>query len=187
MRLIHALVPILVVATAFTTLTLGASRQQDRFQIDPLRDMDSIHGAATVKFDPLALIAGPFAVAYSDFNPRSATVPAHSGVTFTGELSYVPRDTSGAESVGRSELVRWRDWLSYRSESQARVQCRYDSTGLYRTRHGSTNGLRTALQSPTNSERCVKIPDRKPFPVSPHRRPQLQGQLLECRYALHLI
>jgi hypothetical protein len=42
----------------------------------------------------LALIAGAFAVAYSDFNPRSATVPAYSGVTFAGELSYVPRDTT---------------------------------------------------------------------------------------------
>jgi hypothetical protein len=80
--------------TPFTTLTLGANRQQDRFQVDPLRDMDSIHATATVKFDPLALIAGTFAVAYSDFSPRSATVPAYSGVTYTGELSYVPRDTT---------------------------------------------------------------------------------------------
>jgi hypothetical protein len=80
--------------TPFTTLTLGASRQQDRFQIDPLRDMDSIHGTATVKFDPLALIAGTFAVAYSDYSPRSTTVPAYSGMTFAGELSYVPRDTT---------------------------------------------------------------------------------------------
>jgi hypothetical protein len=66
--------------TPFTTLTLGANRQQDRFQIDPLRDMDSIHGTATVKFDPLALIAGTFAVAYSDYSPRSATVPAYTVV-----------------------------------------------------------------------------------------------------------
>jgi hypothetical protein len=80
--------------TPFTTLTLGASREQDRFQIDPLRDMDSIHGTATVKLDPLALIAGTFAVGYSDFSPRSATVPAYSGVTFTGGLTYVPRDTT---------------------------------------------------------------------------------------------
>ena len=80
--------------TPFTALTLGARRQQDRFQIDPLRDMDSIHATATVRFDPLALIAGTFAVAYSDFSPRSATVPAYSGVTFTGDLSYVPRDTT---------------------------------------------------------------------------------------------
>jgi hypothetical protein len=80
--------------TSFTALTLGARRQQDRFQIDPLRDMDSIHATATVKFDPLALIAGTFTVAYSDFSPRSATVPAYSGVTFTGDLSYVPRDTT---------------------------------------------------------------------------------------------
>ena len=32
----------------------------------------------------------------------------------------------------------------------------------------------------------LKSPTESPF-LSPHRRPQLQGQLLECRYALHLI
>ena len=50
-----------------------------------------------MRFDPLALIAGAFAVAYSDFNLASATVPAYSGVTFTGELSHVPRDTDEAQ------------------------------------------------------------------------------------------
>src|SRR5262249_7655177 len=80
--------------TAFTTLSLDARRQQDRFPIDPLRDMDSMHATATVRFAPLALIGGTFAVAYSDFSPRSETVPAYSGVTFNGELAYIPRDTT---------------------------------------------------------------------------------------------
>ena len=62
----------------------------------------------------MALIAGAFAVAYSDFNPRSATVPAYSGVTFAGELSYVPRDTT-----------------RLKFGAQRGLECSYDSTDPY--------------------------------------------------------
>jgi hypothetical protein len=61
------------------------------------------------------------------------------GSSMRGDRKPDGRRSTGAESAGRSELVRWRDWLS-RSESQARVQCRHDSPGLCRP----VTGVRTA-------------------------------------------
>jgi hypothetical protein len=75
--------------TPLTTLTFGATREQDRFAVDPLRNADSTDMTVGVRFSPLAVLNGGFAVGYTRFTPQSATLPDYAGPTMKGDLAYV--------------------------------------------------------------------------------------------------
>jgi putative beta-barrel porin BBP2 len=74
--------------TPLTAVTLDVTRIQDRFEFSPLRDSNSTEIAATVKFDPFALIKGSASVGYRDFQPLQPGLPDYQGGTAAVDLSY---------------------------------------------------------------------------------------------------
>jgi len=75
--------------TPLTSLTLGAAREQDRFEFSPLRDADSTAFTVGVKLDPAALIKGSATVGYRDFKPLDGSLAGFTGTTVAADLSYV--------------------------------------------------------------------------------------------------
>jgi len=75
--------------TPLTSLIVLAGRQEDRFELDPLRDSNSTRFAVGVNFDPFALIKGSARIGYRRFEPLNATVPGYDGPTAQVDLTYV--------------------------------------------------------------------------------------------------
>jgi len=73
--------------TPLTSVSVSASRMQDRFDFSSLRNSDSNIGAVSVTFDPFALIKGGLTVGYRDFRP-SAGLASFRGLTTSMNLSY---------------------------------------------------------------------------------------------------
>jgi hypothetical protein len=74
--------------TPLTSVSLTASRTQDRFDFSSLRDSDSRAIAMNVAFDPFALIKGSATLGYRDFQPRSTGLEDYRGLTALADLSY---------------------------------------------------------------------------------------------------
>jgi hypothetical protein len=75
--------------TPLTSVTLDVSKQQDRFDFNPLRDSDSTQVTAGLKFTPDALISGSAQFGYRRFKPLAADVPGYKGGTVSVNLGYV--------------------------------------------------------------------------------------------------
>ena len=75
--------------TPLTTLSVLASRQEDRFDESPERDADSYKVMPTLKFEPPAILQGSIGVGYRHFDGRAASLPDFSGVVFDGVLTHV--------------------------------------------------------------------------------------------------
>jgi hypothetical protein len=75
--------------TPLTNFTVDISREQDRFDFDPLRDANSTQVAAGLKFDQLALLKGGVQFGFRDFAPLSPDVPSFTGLTMGTDLTYV--------------------------------------------------------------------------------------------------
>src|SRR5205814_6261872 len=52
--------------TPLTSLTVSASREEDRFEFAPVRDSNSMIYAGAITFDPYALIKGTASIGYRD-------------------------------------------------------------------------------------------------------------------------
>jgi hypothetical protein len=74
--------------TPLTSLSLDASRVQDRFDLSPLRDSDSTVVGGSIAFDPAALLKGTVRFGYRDFQSLSADVPGYQGATASVDLAY---------------------------------------------------------------------------------------------------
>ena len=74
--------------TPLTSVSLTASRVQDRFDFSSLRDSDSNTVAMSLTFDPFALIKGGVTLGYRDFHPSSAGLADYRGLTTVINLSY---------------------------------------------------------------------------------------------------
>jgi hypothetical protein len=74
--------------TPLTSVSLTASRMQDRFDFSSLRDSDSNTVAVSLAFDPFALIKGGVTLGYRDFRPSSAGLADYRGPTMAINLSY---------------------------------------------------------------------------------------------------
>lgn len=75
--------------TPLTSINLTYGREQDRFELSPLRDSDSNRYDVGVSFDPFALIKGSAQVGYRNFKPSVSDVPSYTGATALVNLSYV--------------------------------------------------------------------------------------------------
>jgi Putative beta-barrel porin 2 len=75
--------------TPLTSISFDVGRQEDRFDLSPLRDSDSTTASVEVRFDPFALIKGAARIGYRDFAPLDASVPGYQGGTLAVDLSYV--------------------------------------------------------------------------------------------------
>jgi hypothetical protein len=80
--------------TPLTSVSLGATRQSDRFEFSSLRDSDSNDLSLSVNFDPFALIKGSATFGYRDLMPASAGLPGFKGATTALNLSYTMRRMS---------------------------------------------------------------------------------------------
>ncbi len=74
--------------TPLTSITIEATRSQDRFEYTPARNADSTTLSGTVTFDPAALIKGSATVGYRDFKPSDPAVPGYDGLTASANLVY---------------------------------------------------------------------------------------------------
>jgi len=74
--------------TPLTTIAASARRERDRFERASLRDSDSTEVDMNVTFDPHALLKGGAGVGYRDFQPVDRSLPAYTGLTATGDLTY---------------------------------------------------------------------------------------------------
>ncbi len=66
--------------TPLTTLSVTATSDQDRFDLSPERDADTLRIAPTFEFDPSALLSGTVSVGYRRFTPLHDTMPAFRGL-----------------------------------------------------------------------------------------------------------
>jgi hypothetical protein len=83
--------------TPLTSFVLEAGRQQERFDLTPLRDADSSQVTVGLRFDTFALISGQAQVGFRDYNPLSLETPGYTGSVAAVNLSYV---ALGATRVG---------------------------------------------------------------------------------------
>jgi hypothetical protein len=77
-------------ASSLTTVVFDVSREQDRFELSPIRDTDSTLISGGFRFDPAALLKGSAYLGYRDFRPLSSDVPGYEGSTAAVNLSYIP-------------------------------------------------------------------------------------------------
>lgn len=74
--------------TPLTSISIEASRSQDRFEFSSLRDSNSTAISSTISFDPYALIKGSATFGYRDFEPLSPGLPSFNGAIAAVDLSY---------------------------------------------------------------------------------------------------
>jgi hypothetical protein len=73
--------------TPFTTLSVTAARERQRFDYAPIRNSESFRIAPALTFSPLGLISGNASVGYRRFNGLDPTLPDYSGVIASGGVS----------------------------------------------------------------------------------------------------
>lgn len=97
--------------TPLTTLSVTASREQDRFDLSPGRDADTLRISPALQFDPSALVSGTLSVGYRRFSPLHDTMPAFRGLVAQVMTRYT--------LLGRTrfEVLFGRD-IDYSYESQ---------------------------------------------------------------------
>jgi hypothetical protein len=120
--------------TPLTSVLVQGGRQEDRFDLDPLRDSDSTRVSAAVTFDPFALIKGSARIGYRRFEPFNPTIPAYDGPTAQVDLSYV---ALGSTKVSVQYL---RD-----------IQYSYQITQPYYVQSGGTFALTQRIAGPVDA------------------------------------
>jgi hypothetical protein len=120
--------------TPLTNLLFQVGRQEDRFELDPLRDSDSIRFSVGVNFDPFALVKGSARIGYRRFEPLNATIPGYDGPTAQVDLSYI---ALGSTKVSGQFL---RD-----------VQYSYQVTQPYYVQTGGTFSLTQRIAGPVDA------------------------------------
>jgi hypothetical protein len=80
--------------TPYTSLAMGAAREEDRFAFDHLRDSNSTTLTGVVTFDPAALVKGTATFGYRAFHPLVAGLADYNGGTFDMNLSYIAPDST---------------------------------------------------------------------------------------------
>ena len=90
--------------TPLTSITLNATRSQDRFEFSSLRDSNSTAISGTISFDPFALIKGSATFGYRDFDPLSPGVAAYKGSTAAVDVSYTLLGTTRFAATATRDL-----------------------------------------------------------------------------------
>ncbi len=91
--------------TPLTSISLTATRSQDRFQFSSLRDSNSTAAAATISFDPFALIKGSATFGYRDFEPLTPGLQNFKGATAAVNLSYTLLGTTRFSVTGTRDVA----------------------------------------------------------------------------------
>ena len=80
------------VATPLTTVVLRTIVEDDRFDVSPLRNSNSLTVTPGVEFKPYALMSGSAYVGYRRFNALDASVPDFTGLTASVGLTFIARE-----------------------------------------------------------------------------------------------
>jgi hypothetical protein len=75
-------------ATPLTTISVIASRQQDRFDAAPERDTDSFRIMPSIRMDAPAIVQGSLAVGIRRFDGQDPELPDFTGLVVQGTLSH---------------------------------------------------------------------------------------------------
>jgi len=75
--------------TPLTSFNVDLSREEDRFDYDPLRNSNSTQVTAGLRFDPRALINGSFQLGFRDFMPLAEGIAGFRGLTSAVDLTWV--------------------------------------------------------------------------------------------------
>jgi hypothetical protein len=120
--------------TPLTSLLFQAGRQEDRFELDPLRDSNSTRLSAAVNFDPFALIKGSARIGYRRFELLNATIPGYDGPTAQVDLSYV--------ALGSTKI---------RAQFLRDIQYSYQVTQPYYLQTGGTFSVTQRISGPVDA------------------------------------
>ncbi len=74
--------------TPLTTLSVMAARQQDRFELSPERDANSVTVMPSLTFAAPAILQGSIGVGFRTFDGAAASLPDYRGLVFKGALSH---------------------------------------------------------------------------------------------------
>ena len=74
--------------TPITSVSLVATRSQDRFEFSSLRDSNSTSASAVIAFDPFGIVSGQATVGYTSFQPQTPGLPNYMGPTGAIDISY---------------------------------------------------------------------------------------------------
>ena len=74
--------------TPITSVSLVATRTEDRFEFSTLRDSNSTVASAVIAFDPLGILSGTATIGYTVFSTLTADVPRFEGPTGAINVSY---------------------------------------------------------------------------------------------------
>lgn len=72
--------------TPITSVSVAVSRDEDRFELSPLRNSDSLRVAPTVTFTPLGAFSGSAFVGWRRFDAADASVEDYSGLVAGGTV-----------------------------------------------------------------------------------------------------
>jgi hypothetical protein len=117
--------------TPLTTLSFVGSHSEDRFEFSPERDSNSNTVAASVTFDPSALVRGSATIGYRDFQPLSPGLVSYEGLITSADLTYVWR------GITRFEFKALRD-----------VSYSYDVTQPYYLESGFDGSIAQQIYGP---------------------------------------
>ena len=78
--------------TPFTTFSIVAASEKQRFELAPERDADSIRVAPTFTFSPLGLVTGSASFGYRRFDGVDPSLPDYSGFVATGTVGVLIYD-----------------------------------------------------------------------------------------------
>jgi hypothetical protein len=120
--------------TPLTTVSVTASRQQDRFDSAPERDADTFRVMPSVRFEAPAIVEGSLAVGYRRFDGIDPELPDYTGLVFKGTLAHTLLERT------RLELLLSRD-VEYSFEE---LQPYYLMTGFRLT---VTHQIREAIDA----------------------------------------
>lgn len=74
--------------TPLTSVSIVATRSEDRFEFSSLRDSNTTAGAVLISFDPLGILSGSASFGYTNFQPVTPGLPNFVGPTAAVNVSY---------------------------------------------------------------------------------------------------
>jgi hypothetical protein len=91
-------------ATPLTTISIVASRQEDRFADAPERDADSILVMPSVRMEAPAIVQGSLAVGYRQFDGLNPALPDYSGVVAKATLTHAFGDATKVDLTASRDV-----------------------------------------------------------------------------------
>ena len=85
--------------TPLTTVSINASREQQRFSETPDRDSNTFRIMPTLRMEAPAIIEGSLAVGYRRFTPVSPELPEYNGLVAQGSLSHTFLDRTKVDLI----------------------------------------------------------------------------------------